>query len=59
MSEMATTIDIAKGFRAGGACLAEVTPDELEKVEGGLMPLVFLAGFIAGFIAGYYMGAGG
>jgi hypothetical protein len=39
MSDMATTIDITKGARAGGVCLAEVSPAELEQVEGGCFAL--------------------
>jgi lactobin A/cerein 7B family class IIb bacteriocin len=40
---MATTIDIAKRARAGGACFAEVSLAELEQVEGGCWPLFIVA----------------
>jgi hypothetical protein len=53
MSEMATTIDIAKGFRAAGACLAEVSPAELEQVEGGIFWFVLAPIGLAFF---YYFG---
>ena len=36
---MGTTINIAKGTRAGAVCLAEVSLAELEQVEGGGMPV--------------------
>jgi hypothetical protein len=36
---MGTTINIAKGAKAGGVCLAEVSVAELEQVEGGCLPV--------------------
>ena len=51
---MGTTINIAKGAKAGGVCLAEVSMAELEQVEGGCFA-VWLPGWLS-FLGPFFPG---